>query len=138
MTVLTLGLWLIIWFIAELTKQPPYCSTCGRTQASAGRVVDEAVSANVKELADLRRQFEEIGQAIARLSEEEIAAIESRGITSLPSLTACDDFDLFLPAYSSLGDLNHHMSRIRLEAISLLDRLELILGGRPSPVSRSS
>ena len=49
-----------------------------------------------------------------------------------------DDFDLFLPAYSSLGDLNHHMSRIRLEAISLLDRLELILGGRPSPVSRSS
>lgn len=134
MTVFTLGLWVIIWFIAELTKQPPYCSTCGRTQASAGRVVDEAVSANVEELAALRRQFEEIGQAIAHLSEEEIAAIESRGITSLASW---GDFDLSIPAYSSLEDMNHHMSRIRLEAISLLNHLEFVLGDRPSPVSRS-
>jgi hypothetical protein len=134
MTGVTLGLWVIIWSIAELTKQPPYCSTCGRTQASAGKVVDEAVSANVEELAALRRQFEEIGQAIAGLNEEEIAAIESCGITSFPSR---DDFDPSIPAYSSLDDMNHHMSRIHLEAISLLNRLELVLGERPSPDSRS-
>ena len=38
-------------------------------------------------------------------------------------------------AYSSLDDMNHLMSRIHLEAISLLDRLELVLGDRLWPVS---
>jgi hypothetical protein len=128
MTVFTFGLWVIIWFIAELTNKPPYCSTCGRTKGSAARVVEEAVQANVEELATLERQFEEIGQAIDHLSEDEIAAIESRGITSFPSW---DDFDLSIPNYSSLDDMNHHMRGIRLEAISMLDRLELVLGYRP-------
>ena len=40
-------------------------------------------------------------------------------------------------ACSSLDDMNHHISRIRLGAISLLNRLDLVLGDRLWPVSRS-